>query len=127
MVSVVARGDAFAEYAINRETDRAGHHDGVAFERRRARCHSVFRSENGDACESQCDTREFAPGRFLDAKNHGERQRVDRRHANDHGAMAYGRVIEAERETHLIDDNAEESEIEKSPEITRSESTSASF
>jgi len=70
--SVVPIGDAFAEHAVDSETDCARHHDGVAFERRRALRHAGFSGEKGNPCECQRDAKELAQRRLFEAKNYSE-------------------------------------------------------
>jgi len=65
--------------------------------------------------EAKCDTNEgdghadnFAGGGLLEAEEDGEEKRVDGRHADDDGRMRDRSAAEANGETELIDEDAEE-------------------
>jgi len=75
--------------------------------------------------EAKCDTNEgdghadnFAGGGLLEAEEDGEEKRVDGRHADDDGRMRDRSAAEANGETELIDEDAEEAHVDKRPNVT---------
>ena len=75
--------------------------------------------EDGYAGEGDEHAGGFAPGRFFDAKKNGEREGVDGRHADDDGGVSDVGVAQTERETELVDGDAEEAEVEEGPEVVK--------
>ena len=83
--------------------------------------HAGGGSESDDTGEGNGHAERFVPGDFFEAKEDGESERVDGRHANDDGGVRDVGVTQAEGEEELIDGNAEEAEVGEGPEIVTRE------